>query len=145
MVITFTVILLGLAALVRPLQRNRFYLLNCAMVIGAAYFVETHYFTAPPFHWKTLLLLVVFQMVFINITTFAAYGIDKRAAKRGKWRISENNLHTLEFLGGWLGAYVAQKIYRHKTSKTSYRRMYKLMIVMEFAAVYVILKLLHLL
>lgn len=144
MVMTFTAILLGLAALIYPLRRNRFYLLNSALIIGVAWFLETHYFTAPAFTWKTVLLFIVFQVVSINFTTFVAYGIDKRAARRGDWRVPERDLHLLEFLGGWIGAWIAQKFFRHKTAKRSYQAIYKLMIIMEFAAVYVILKFLHL-
>ena len=144
MVMTFTAILLGLAALIYPLRRNRFDLQNSALIIGVAWFLETHYFTAPAFTWKTVLLFIVFQVVIINFTTFVAYGIDKRAARRGDWRVPERDLHLLEFLGGWIGAWIAQKFFRHKTAKRSYQAIYKLMIIMEFAAVYVILKFLHL-
>lgn len=140
MVITFTAVLLGLIALVRPLQRNRFFILNSALIIGLAYFIETHYFRTSVFSYKTLLLFVVFQLVTINFTTFWAYWIDKRAARKRAWRVSENNLHTLEFMGGWIGAYIAQKVFRHKSSKQSYQRMYKVMIIMEFAAIFAILK-----
>ena len=145
MVITFTAILLGLAALVYPLRRNRFFLLSSAMIIGSAYFIETHYFRTSIFSAKTMLLFVVFQLIFINYSTFIAYWVDKRAAVRGDWRVPERDLHMLEFLGGWLGAYAAQRVFRHKTAKKSYQMTYKLMIVMEFAAVYLILKFLHLL
>lgn len=144
MVITFTAILLGLTALIRPLQRNRFFVLNSAIIIGSAYFIETHYFTTSVFSYKTIMLFLVFQIISINITTFIAYWVDKRAAQRGAWRVSENNLHLLEFMGGWIGAYFGQKLLHHKSSKKNYQRMYKVMIVMEFAAIYFILKFLHL-
>lgn len=150
MVITFSAILLGLAALIYPLRRNSFFLLNSALIIGTAYFFETHYFTAPVFNPKTFLLFVVFQAVFANITTFIAYGVDKRAAIKGAgikgaWRVRENDLHMMEFLGGWIGAWAGQKVFNHKTAKKSFQAMYKLMIVLEFAAVYAILKFLNLL
>lgn len=144
MVITFSTILLGLIALIRPLQRNRFFILNSALIIGAAYITENYFFRTSVFSHKTVMLFVVYHLVFINFTTFIAYRADKRAAVRGAWRVPERDLHTLEFLGGWLGAWIAQKVYRHKTSKKSYQAIYKLMIVMEFAAVYVILKYLNL-
>ena len=118
MVITFSTILLGLIALIRPLQRNRFFILNSALIIGAAYFIETHYFTASVFSYKTIMLFLVFQLISINVVTFIAYGVDKRAAVRGNWRVPEIQLHTLEFLGGWLGAYLAQMFFRHKISIT---------------------------
>ena len=144
MVITFTAILFGLAALIYPLRRNRFFLLSSAMIIGSAYFVETHYFRTSIFSPKTIMLFVVFQLIFINISTFIAYFVDKRAAVRGAWRVPERDLHTLEFLGGWIGAFFAQRIFRHKISKKSYLLTYKLMIVMELAAIYFILKFLQL-
>ena len=144
MVITFTAILFGLAALIYPLRRNRFFLLSSAMIIGSAYFVETHYFRTSIFSPKTIMLFVVFQLIFINISTFFAYMVDKRAAIRGAWRVPERDLHTLEFLGGWIGAFFAQRMFRHKISKKSYQLTYKLMIVMELAAIYFILKFLQL-
>ena len=86
----------------RPLQRNRFYILHAALVIGAAYYIETHWFRASVFGSKTLLLFIVFQLVSINIVTFIAYGVDKRAAVKGAWRNPEADLQALEYLGGWL-------------------------------------------
>lgn len=146
MTIAFTAILLGLAALIYPLRTNRFYLLNAAIVIGAAYVVENHFFRIQNlFSYKTLLLFAVFQIISINITTFIAYGVDKHAAQKGAWRIPEKDLHILEFLGGWIGAWLGQKFFRHKTAKQSFQNMYKLMIVLEFAAIFGLLKFLHLL
>lgn len=145
MVLTFTAILIGLLALVRPLQKNNFYILHSAIVILTAYYVQTHYFTVTPFAPKTFMLFLVFHLVSINITTMLAYYVDKRAAIRHAWRVPENTLHTLEFLGGWLGALIAQKLFRHKTVKKSFRAIFWLMIVMEFSAVWIILKYLKLL
>lgn len=144
MVLTFTAILLGLLALIRPLQKNNFYILHSAIVILAAYYVQTHYFTVTPFAPKTFMLFLVFHLVSINITTMVAYYVDKRAAIRHTWRVPENTLHTLEFLGGWLGALMAQKLFRHKTVKKSFRAIFWLMIIMEFAAVWIILQYLKL-
>lgn len=144
MVITYSIILLGLAALIRPLQKNNFYILHCALVIMSAYYIETHYFRASIFGEKTLLLFVVFQLISINIVTMLAYYADKRASIRKTWRVSEYNLHTLEFLGGWTGALLAQKMLKHKTKKKSYRAMFWFVVVAEFVAVYLILKFLRL-
>lgn len=141
MTIAFTFILLGLAAMIYPLRKNRFYILNSAVIIGLSYFIELHYFTIHNiFSYKTLMLFAVFQIVTINFTTFIAYGIDKLAAIRNDWRVPESDLHMLEFLGGWIGAWLAQKIFHHKTAKKSFQNMYKLMIVLEFVAILLIVK-----
>lgn len=140
MVLTFSVVLLGLLALVRPLQRNNFYVLHAALIIPTAYYIETHYFKVTPFAPKTFLLFLVFQLISINLVTFFAYYIDKRAAKRGQWRVPEANLHTLEFLGGWTGALLAQKIFRHKTKKKSYQTTFMLVVALELALIYFVIK-----
>ena len=145
MPMVFTIFLLGLAVLIYPLRRNRFYLLNAAMVIGSSYYVENHWFRVENiFSYKIILLFLVFHIVCINLTTFIAYGVDKRAAVRRAWRVPENDLHALEFLGGWIGAWFGQKVFRHKTAKKSFQNMFHLMIILEFAAIWGILKFLGL-
>lgn len=54
----------------------------------------------------------------MSLVTFACYGWDKRQARHGRQRISENRLHVLSLLGGWPGALVGRQIFRHKTQKT---------------------------
>ena len=56
-----------------------------------------------------------------NLGAFAAFAYDKRAAKTGGWRISENTLIGLAFWGGSLGALIAQQSLRHKTRKEPFR------------------------
>lgn len=53
----------------------------------------------------------------INLVAFAAFGIDKLAARRGGWRVSEAKLLGFAFLGGSPGAYAARHLFRHKTRK----------------------------
>ena len=59
-----------------------------------------------------------------SIVAFAAYGIDKAAARRQANRISEQTLLLLGLVGGWPGALVAQQVFRHKTRKRSFRRAF---------------------
>jgi uncharacterized membrane protein YsdA (DUF1294 family) len=56
----------------------------------------------------------------MSLATFAAFGLDKRRARRGTRRLSEDSLHLLELLGGWPGALVAQRLFHHKSRKLSY-------------------------
>lgn len=57
----------------------------------------------------------------ISITSFGSCWQDKRRAQKQLWRIPEKSLHTFELLGGWPASYFAQQLFRHKTSKRSYR------------------------
>ena len=140
MVLTFSIVLFGLLAIMPPLQRNPFYVLNSALVVGIAWLLENYYFRTAPFSHKTLLLLVVIQLVTINFTTFLAYFVDKRAAQRGAYRIPERNLHTLEFLGGTLGALLGQRLLHHKSKKKSYRFFFHFIVIIQIIAVFAILK-----
>ncbi len=65
--------------------------------------------------------LIVGTPLILSVFTFLAYHSDKRRAEAGKWRLRESALHLLELLGGWPGAFLAQRIFRHKTSKISYQ------------------------
>ncbi|MBI1920950.1 MAG: DUF1294 domain-containing protein [Geobacter sp.] len=52
---------------------------------------------------------------------FTAYGLDKAAAITGTRRIPETFLHLLGFIGGWPGGLLAQRVFHHKSRKTSFR------------------------
>ncbi len=143
MVLTATIILLGLFMLVPPLRKNNFYMLHTGLVILSAYYVENNLFTVTPFHPKTLLLFLVFHLISVNLVTFIAYGVDKKAARNGEWRIPESNLHTLEFLGGWGGALLGQKFFHHKSKKKSYQTFFWMMMLFETGLIFVILRFLH--
>ena len=58
-------------------------------------------------------------LIIINIITFAVFGIDKKKAIDGKFRISELTLFVLSFLGGSLGGLAAMHVFHHKTKKCS--------------------------
>jgi uncharacterized membrane protein YsdA (DUF1294 family) len=57
----------------------------------------------------------------LSVISFGMYGWDKRQAKVNGWRVPEKNLHLLSLLGGWPGALMGQKVFRHKTQKQSFR------------------------
>ena len=59
--------------------------------------------------------------LFMSCVAFLAYRLDKRRAREGLWRIPESTLHTMEMIGGWPGAFLAQRCYRHKTAKVSFQ------------------------
>jgi len=140
MLLTFLVILAPLLALIRPLQRNRFFILYFAAMILSAYVTENFFFRVSAFSHKSFLCFIVYHLCWINIISFIAYGTDKRAAVNGAWRIPEADLHILEFLGGWIGAFIGQKFFHHKNKKKSYQAMFWLMLVLQGAAIYIILR-----
>lgn len=59
--------------------------------------------------------------IVLSLVTFLAYARDKSAAQNGAWRVPERTLHLLALAGGWPGAMLAQRTFRHKTRKDSFR------------------------
>src|ERR1700728_3211504 len=65
----------------------------------------------------------------MSIVCFLAYGLDKRQAINGGRRVSERTLQLLAFLGGWPGALLAQRHFRHKTQKVKFRIVFWIVVV----------------
>ncbi|NQU49057.1 MAG: DUF1294 domain-containing protein [Planctomycetes bacterium] len=63
----------------------------------------------------------LYFLLSVNLLTFAMFGWDKRAARRQKRRIPEARLYFFTLLGGGIGAWIAIRVFRHKTVKTSFR------------------------
>lgn len=75
-------------------------------------------------------------MAIISVLTYQAYSTDKRQARNKGWRESEGTLHLYEFLGGWPGAFFAQRRLRHKSSKGDYLFGFTMIIAFhEFLAI----------
>jgi len=53
----------------------------------------------------------------LSSIAFCLYGIDKRRAKRGRWRVPERVLLAIGFFGGAVGALLGMAAFRHKTRK----------------------------
>ena len=70
----------------------------------------------------------------LSAISFFLYGLDKRAATRGGWRTSEARLHFFELLGGWPGALLAQRVFRHKTRKGDFQVTFYLAALANLAA-----------
>jgi uncharacterized membrane protein YsdA (DUF1294 family)/cold shock CspA family protein len=81
--------------------------LLCLLLLPAAALFKLH---AP---W----LGIAAYFVPMNFLSYALYASDKKHARRAASRISERTLHLAEFLGGWAGAFIAQRRLRHKCSK----------------------------
>lgn len=60
----------------------------------------------------------------LSLAAFTIYGWDKHAAIRGARRIPEARLHQLALLGGWPGALLAMRLFRHKRRKAAFVRVF---------------------
>jgi uncharacterized membrane protein YsdA (DUF1294 family) len=63
-----------------------------------------------------------------SLIAFATYAVDKGQAGAEGPRVSERALHALEAIGGWPGALVAQRQFRHKTRKPRFQLIFWLIV-----------------
>ena len=60
-------------------------------------------------------------LVLVNAAALFVFAVDKWKARRGSWRVPEKTLALLGLLGGWPGAWLAMRLFRHKTRKRSFQ------------------------
>jgi uncharacterized membrane protein YsdA (DUF1294 family) len=70
----------------------------------------------------------------MSVVAFAAYGIDKHRAVRGGWRVREATLQVIALFGGWPGAWLAQRVFRHKTSKSTFMIVFWAIVALHVCA-----------
>jgi uncharacterized membrane protein YsdA (DUF1294 family) len=132
MLITAASVLMLFAFLFRSL-RQAFYGLHLAAVLASLFFIGGGWQAGAPFSAESLWRFLTVHLVWINIAVFLAYAYDKRAARQGNWRVKEKSLHTMAFLGGTPGAFLASRIFRHKTKKVPFRIMFWLVTGLQIA------------
>ena len=75
----------------------------------------------------------------VNVVTFFLFGIDKRKAKRSKWRIEEATLLWWAVAGGSVGALLGMKAWHHKTLHKKFKYGVPAILVAQLAIAYAII------
>ena len=76
-------------------------------------------------------LILILAYSVMSLLTFITYAIDKSAARTGRWRTKESTLHLFALLGGWPGAFYAQNRLRHKSSKSEFKAVFWLTVIIN--------------
>ena len=87
--------------------------------------------------------IAVGYVLWLSVVGFAAMGLDKRRAVKGKWRISEKSLLLIAFLGGGIGSYLGMRHYRHKTKHLSFRLLLPILAFADLLLLYYLISLLY--
>jgi len=74
--------------------------------------------------------------ILMSFIAFIAYAIDKSSAQNDRWRTKESTLHIFSIIGGWPGAYFAQKKLRHKSSKVGFKSVYWVTVFLNLGGLY---------
>lgn len=68
-----------------------------------------------------------------NVVVFGVYAFDKAAARNGDWRVRESTLLWLAVLGGGIGAFLGQRLLRHKTRKPPFHVVLPALFVVQMS------------
>ena len=110
-------------------------LLSGVWLMGAASVLATAWFSdSVDLPWQAWVYLGL--TVLASIVCFAAYGIDKRRAVKQRPRIPGRVLHLLALFGGWPGAVLARRFFRHKTQKITFRLVLWLTIALHAVIIF---------
>ena len=82
---------------------------------------------------------LIIYLIAITILTFLIFGIDKRKARKGKWRIPEATLIGLAIAGGSIGALLGMYLFRHKTQKRKFNLGIPAILLLQAALTYFLL------
>jgi len=78
-----------------------------------------------------LMKVILILWAVMCVLTFALFGIDKKRAKKGEWRIKEATLLGCSFIGGAIGGLIGMQVFHHKTKKPRFAIGVPLMAVLH--------------
>ena len=84
--------------------------------------------------------VVLIYLLTVNAAAFLMMFLDKRFAVHGQWRIPEKTLFLLAVLGGSLGGCLAMRLFRHKTRHRSFTIGFPLLLVVQAAALVLLIR-----
>lgn len=98
--------------------------------------------TSTLFFTVLVILIVLDQLPVILLAGYGllsavavlTYRADKSAAQQGRWRTPESTLHAIDLVGGWPGALVARRVFRHKTTKQPFRTVFWVTVIVNCVA-----------
>lgn len=87
-----------------------------------------------------LLDLILYYLSGINILAFLVFGLDKRKARKDRWRVPEATLLLLAVIGGSAGALLGMVVFRHKTRHNKFRIGLPLILLAQLAVAVLLIR-----
>lgn len=84
--------------------------------------------------------LLIAYLIIINLVGFLAMLVDKYKAKKKLWRIPEATLLGIALVGGSIGSLVGMYTVRHKTKHPKFTLGIPVILAVQVAAAYYLLK-----
>lgn len=84
--------------------------------------------------------LILYYLSGINILAFLVFGLDKRKARKDRWRVPEATLLLLAVIGGSAGALLGMVVFRHKTRHNKFRIGLPLILLAQLAVAVLLIR-----
>ena len=81
------------------------------------------------------IIIIACYLVLVNVLAFALYGIDKKKAKKKRFRIPERTLLWMARIGGGIGSWIGIMLFHHKTKHTKFKVVVPLWTVIWLVAI----------
>ena len=78
---------------------------------------------------------ILLYVLAINLFGFFIMWLDKRKAKKGRWRIPEKTLFLITALGGGIGTILGMYVFRHKTQKLNFVIGFPFITILEIVTI----------
>ena len=85
-----------------------------------------------------LLYLLWVYLGIVNVAGFILPAVDKRRAKKDRWRIRESTLFLISALGGPVAMYISMRLFHHKTKHKRFMIGIPVIIVLQLGAVFAV-------
>ena len=76
-------------------------------------------------------VLMLIAVAVMNVLSFCLMGMDKRAARLGRWRVPEKTLFLVTALFGGLGGVLGMQVFRHKTKHWYFKLGFPLLLIVQ--------------
>lgn len=86
-------------------------------------------------HLTPAVLTVLAMLLAINLWTVLRFWQDKARARAGERRVPEADLLGLALIGGTPGAYLARRLFRHKTRKQPFNTYLRLIALLQIGLI----------
>jgi len=80
--------------------------------------------------------LFLLYLLIVNIVCLVLFGLDKRRAQTGAWRIPERDLFLWAIAGGSLGGWLGMYLFRHKTQHLKFKWGFPLIILLQMGILF---------
>jgi len=80
--------------------------------------------------------ILIYYLFIVNVVSLLLFYYDKNRAKKGKYRVSENTLFMISFIGGSMGSIIGMHLFSHKTKKAKFLIGLPLILLLNIIAIY---------